>query len=104
MKGISKILVLIVRVVIIVAGGLVYVLSSLDRIVAAAIQTYGTKATQTAVTVSAVKIKLKSGDGSVTGLKVGNPLGFTSPAAFMLGDITMNLDTSTLTKDVVIVP
>jgi len=103
MKGISKILVLIVLVVIIVAGGLVYVLSSLDRIVAAAIQKYGSKATQTVVTVSTVSIKLKSGEGSIQGLKVGNPSGFLSPDAFTLGDITVDLDTSTVTKDVVVI-
>lgn len=103
MKGISKILVLIVLVVVIVVAGLVYVLSSLDRIVAAAIETYGSKVTQTDVNVSAVSIKLKSGEGSVTGLKVGNPSGFSSPDAFTLGNITMNLDTSTVTKDVVVI-
>jgi hypothetical protein len=103
MKGISKILVLIVLVVIIVAGGLFYVLSSLDRIVAAAIEKYGSKVTQTEVTVSAVAIKLKSGEGSIKGLKVGNPSGFSSPDAFTLGDITVGLDTSTVTKDVVVI-
>jgi hypothetical protein len=103
MKGISKILILIILVVIIVVGGVVYVLSSLDRIVASAIETFGSKATQTKVTVSAVKIGIKSGEGSVTGLKVGNPSGFTSPDAFTLGDITVNLDTATVTKDVVVI-
>jgi len=103
MRGISKILVLIVLVVVIVVAGLVYVLSSLDRIVAAAIETYGSKVTQTDVKVSAVTIKLKSGEGSIKGLRVGNPSGFTSPDAFTLGDITMDLDTSTVTKDVVVI-
>lgn len=103
MKGISKILVLILLVVIIVVGGVIYVLSSLDRIVAAAIETYGSKATQTDVKVSDVMIRLKSGEGSVKGLTVGNPSGFTTPDAFTLGDITMDLDTSTVTKDVVVV-
>jgi hypothetical protein len=103
MKGISKIVVLIVLVVIIVAAGVFYVLSSLDRIVAAAIHTYGSKVTQTDVTVSSVAIKLKSGEGSIKGLKVGNPPGFSSPDAFTLGDITMDLDTSTVTKDVIVI-
>jgi hypothetical protein len=103
MKGISKIVVLIVLVVIILAAGVYYVLSSLDRIVAAAIETYGSKVTQTDVTVSSVAIKLKSGEGSIKGLKVGNPSGFSSPEAFTLGDITVDLDTSTITKDVIVI-
>jgi len=103
MKGISKVIVVIALSVIIVVAGVVYILSSLDRIVAAAIETYGSKATQTDVNVSSVSIKLKSGEGAVTGLKVGNPSGFSTSDAFTLGDITMKLDTATVTKDVIVV-
>ena len=54
--GVSVVVLLVVLV-----GIVFYVVSSLDSIVAAAIEKYGSQATQTPVQVSAVNIDLKSG-------------------------------------------
>ncbi len=81
----------------IIAGGIWYLLSNLDSLVKTAIETYGSAATQTSVTVGRVKLSLTSGSGTVSGLGIGNPQGFTSPQALGVGAIAVQLDTSSLT-------
>ncbi|MEW6599442.1 MAG: hypothetical protein AB1499_00585 [Nitrospirota bacterium] len=87
----------------ILIGALVLFLTSLDRIVAAAIEHYGSETTQTGVDVSSVRIKLKSGEGSVRSLKISNPSGFSSPNVFVLEDISVKIDPASVTKDVIII-
>ena len=66
--GVSVLVVLIIAAVI-------YVFSSLDAIVAGAIQKYGTQVTQTPVRVSSVSMGLASGGGSFQQVTVSNPAG-----------------------------
>ena len=80
-----------------------YLLSSLDAIVADAIEQYGSQATRTSVRVSSVEIILKSGEGTISGLRVGNPAGFSAPDIFTLGSIHTRIDTGTVTADPVII-
>jgi hypothetical protein len=83
--------------------GVYYVLSNLDNIVRSAIETYGSEATQTAVRVEGVKLGLKDGSGAIFGLTVGNPRGFAAPQAFSLGEISTQIDLTSLTEDVIII-
>ena len=62
--------------------GVYYLLSNLDSIVKAAIESYGSEATQTTVRVGKVQLKLTDGSGSISGLTVGNPKGFAAAQAF----------------------
>jgi len=95
----------IVLVVVLIAGGLFYLWSSLDSIVEAAIEEYGSQVTQTKVDVGGVKVKqaLTSGEGSISGIDVGNPKGFTYDSIFTLGNITVGVDTNTVTDKVVVI-
>jgi hypothetical protein len=81
----------------------VFLWSSLDSIVKAAIETYGSEATQTKVTVNDVSISPTSGSGALKGLVVGNPQGFKTPQAFRLGEISLKLDTGSITGDTILV-
>jgi hypothetical protein len=99
----KKILIILGILAVIVIGGLIILFSSLDRIVTAGIERFGSMTTQTEVKVSSVTLKLKSGEGSVKGIQIGNPSGFTSSNAFTLGDISIKIDPSTVTKDVVVI-
>jgi hypothetical protein len=89
--------------VVIIVAALIYILSSLDAIVAGAIQKYGSQVTQTPVRVSEVKIDLKSGAGSIRQLSVGNPDGFSAPDIFTLGGIGTKLDLASLGKDPIVI-
>jgi hypothetical protein len=93
----------IVIVLVVLAAIFFFVISSLDRIVAKAIEHYGSSVTQTDVRVSSVSIKLKSGEGTVNGLKIGNPSGFSSPFAFDLSGIRIKMDTQSVTGDPVVI-
>jgi hypothetical protein len=83
--------------------GVYFLLSNLDGIVKAAIETYGSEATQTAVRVDSVKIGLKDGSGAILGLKVANPQGFDAPQVFSLGEISTQIDLKSLSQDVVVI-
>ena len=99
----KKAIIIVGILVVIIIGVIIAVFTSLDRIVAAAIEKYGSMATQTSVKVSDVAIKLTSGEGSVKGLAIGNPMGFSTPDAFTLGDISIKIDPSSVTKDVIVI-
>jgi len=93
-----------VLVLVAVIAGILYVLlTSLDSIVAAAIEKYGSQATQTPVRVSTVSIDLKSGAGSINELTVGNPAGFSAPNVFTLGGISTRIDLKSITEDPIVV-
>jgi len=88
---------------VLLAAAVFYLLSNLDRIVAAAIEKYGSNATGTSVKVSSVRIRLNAGEGSVSDLRVGNPRGFSTPNAVSLGNISIAVDTGSLTGDPVVI-
>lgn len=103
MKKKSMLFIALGFLVVLLAAGLFFLLSNLDRIVAAAIEKYGSNATGTPVKVSSVRIKLREGEGSISNLSVGNPGGFSTPKAVSLGTITIALDTGSITKDPVVI-
>jgi hypothetical protein len=103
MKVGRSILIGLVVFVVVVGVALFFLWSSLDKIVAAAIEKYGSEVTETKVQVSSVSIKLGSGEGAVSGLRIGNPTGFSTPNAFSLGNISIKIDTGSITGDPVVI-
>ncbi|ATX81838.1 hypothetical protein Ga0123462_0969 [Mariprofundus ferrinatatus] len=99
----KKVLIGIVGLLVVVAGAFVFVWSNLDSIVKEAIQTYGSEAVKTEVSVADVKLQLETGSGTIKGLKVGNPPGFSNPNIFELGMISTKIDTSTVTENPVVI-
>jgi hypothetical protein len=92
----KKIAIGVVVLLLLIAGGVYYLFSNLDSIIKAAIEKYGTAATQAEVKLDSVKISITSGEGALHGLTVGNPKGFTAPQALYLGTISVKLDTSSV--------
>jgi len=90
-----------VAIIIIVA--VLYLLSSLDALVAEAIRKYGSQVTGTAVDVSSVKIDIKSGAGGINQLTIANPKGFSSPYIFTLGNISTAIDVASVNKDPIVI-
>jgi hypothetical protein len=103
MKASRVILVVLGLAVVVVAAVVFLVISNLDAIVKAAMEKYGSEATGSAVTVASVRISLREGSGSISGLRIGNPPGFTTPAALDLEDITIEVDTGSVTGDPVVI-
>ena len=83
-------------VLVLVAGAVYYVYTSLDSIVKTAIERYGSELTGTAVHVESVNLVLRKGEGTIRGLRVANPPGFSPHDVFDLREITLALDPMTV--------
>jgi len=82
--------------VLLLGGGVYYLLTNLDAIIKAAIEKYGSEAVHTAVRVDNVHVDLKAGSGLIGGLTVANPPGYSIPHAFTLGKIKTGIDLDSL--------
>lgn len=92
-----------VLVLIGIGGGIYYLFSNLNSLVADAIESNGSEVTSTDVGVSGVDISLREGRGGIRGLRVASPEGFSSGDAFSLGDITVDLDLGSVREDPVVI-
>jgi hypothetical protein len=96
----KKVIIGVVLIIVVaIGGGVFYVLNNLDSLVKAAIETYGSQATQTAVRVDKVKINLADGAGAISGLTIANTNGFAMPYAFSLGEIRTGIDLQSLQQE-----
>ena len=90
--------------VVVLTGVLIFFLIfSMDSLVTMVVEKYGSQALDAEVTLQKTQISLKSGKGTLTGLKVGNPKGFETESAFQLGEISLTLDAATITKGTVVI-
>lgn len=93
----KKIGIFVVVILLVLAAGVFFLVGNLDSLVKKAIEKYGSEAAGTKVTVSSVHIDLGQARGTVDGLAVANPNGFTGKILFRLGEITLQLDPASLT-------
>jgi len=93
---IKKIAIGLSILVVVVGVSGYYLFANLNSFVKGAIEKYGSLATQCKVTLDSVKIELTSGNGSLNGLSVDNPKGFSSNKAIYLGSISVMIDTSSV--------
>ncbi len=90
-------------IAVIAVGVGIYVLTSLDSLVETAIETEGSRATQSQVSVGAVDVDLFSGQGSLTDIAVANPPGFSAPTALRIGSTTFVIDLRTAAQDPIVI-
>jgi len=95
--------IIIAAIVVVVIGVGVFLFSSLDGLIEAGIEKAGTEATQTRVEVGGVKLELSSGVGTISNLQVDSPAGFSRKQIFTLGEVTVGVDTKTITEKVVVI-
>ncbi|MDT8428913.1 MAG: hypothetical protein RQ757_09120 [Pseudomonadales bacterium] len=94
-----KKLLLAVFALLLVSFALVFVY--LDSVVKSSIEYVGPQVLGTEVTVDAVSLSPLSGSGSIDGLLVGNPEGFSAPYIFELGNVSLALAVGSVFSDVV---
>jgi hypothetical protein len=99
----KKTVVIVGGLAVVVLGTLFLVWSNLDGLVKGAIQSFGSEATKTRVTVSDVKLSLETGKARISGLNVSNLDGFSDPNIFELGMISIKIDTSTLNQNPIVI-
>ena len=88
---------IIVLVVLVIGGTFLY----LDSIVKNGIEIAGSRVLGTPVLVDSVGISPLSGSGSISGLTIGNPDGYSTENAFELGEISIALNTGSIMSDVI---
>ena len=99
----KKILIGVAVLVVLIGVGVYFLFSNLGAIIEAAIEKYGTAATQATVSVDKVTLSLGEGKGAISGLNVGNPPGFTTPKAFEMGMLQLAIDSSSVTANPVVI-
>ncbi len=100
----KKILIGLVVIIVIVAGGLFYVWQNLGSLIKTVVEKAGTEVTQVKVSLKDVDTgKLTSGEIAMHGLVVGNPPGFKTDSAIKLGEVSVKVDPSTVTSDTIVV-
>ncbi|MDQ7011515.1 MAG: hypothetical protein Q9M29_06805 [Mariprofundaceae bacterium] len=99
----KKVVIGAVALFVILGGVIFFVWSSFDEIVKTAIETYGSEAIGTPVRVAEVNIRLESGEGSISGLRVGNPPGFRAANIFELGMIRTKINTDTVMQNPIVI-
>ena len=98
----KKWLIALAALIVLLAAGVTILFFSLNSIVEKAVNTEGPKITGTSVHLDKADISLFSGNGVFRGFSVGNPAGFSGHAA-TVGAVAVDLDTSTVFKDVVVI-
>lgn len=88
---------------VVLAGAGYWAYHSLDFIVKSAIEHFGPDVTGVSIKVGDVKISARDGRGSLKGVEIGNPGGFSSARAARLGEIRVAIDPLTLRDPVVVV-
>lgn len=90
-------------VIVVLVGVGYFFYTQLDSIIKTAIEEVGSRATQTQVKLDGVSVSLTGGTGKLSGLTVANTKDFKTPSAFKLGEISLALDTGTVTSKTVVV-
>lgn len=103
MKALKVILGLVVAAVAIVAIVVVIGVQNLDKIVKTAVEKVGPEVLGTEVLLSEVEIDITEGRGELRGLTVANPEGYSSANIFSLGQTVLDIDTSSLGGDVIVI-
>jgi uncharacterized protein involved in outer membrane biogenesis len=92
----KKIALFLVFVVILIGGGAFYLGANIEPLIKAAVEKYGSEATQAKVRLGAVHLSLKDGAGSLEDFSVGNPEGFSSDKAISFGRVAIQVDVKSI--------
>jgi len=75
----------------------------LDKAIKRGVETWGPRLTKVDVRLQSASLSLLSGSGSIKGLMVGNPPGFTTPSAIQVGTASLSLEPRSLLSDKIVV-
>ena len=101
MKKILIRIAIVLAVLIVVA--LVVVFASLNSIVKKGVETVGPQLTKVEVRLGGVKLSPFSGSGQLSQMFVGNPDGYKTPSAILVGDVKVDVDVGSLLSDTIVV-
>jgi len=93
-----KKLIIFIALLLAIGAGVFWFITSdkLNALIAEQIQVQGQKFTEQLVTVKRVDMQLLHGAGTINGLMLNNPRGYTSTPAFALDEITLDINIESL--------
>jgi hypothetical protein len=89
--------------VAVLGGGLYWLFTSLDFVVKSTIERFGPDMLGATVSVRGVEISAADGRGTLRGIEIGNPPGYSSPRALRAGSIAVGLDPASIGRDIVVI-
>jgi uncharacterized protein involved in outer membrane biogenesis len=90
-------------VAVIVAAVAAFLIFGLGSALKTAVETIGSDATQTQVTLNEADVSLASASGALRGLVVGNPGGYATSHALRFDETRVTLDPASVTGDVIVI-
>ncbi len=97
----KKLLIGLGIVVILIGGGAVFVLSNLNSLVKTAIETYGSEAVGSQVSVGSVDINLTEGSAAIYDFSIANPPGFSDQMMLSFAEVSVDIDVSTVNSEMI---
>lgn len=77
--------------------------SILNKSIKKGVETFGPQITQTPIQLDKVNLSILSGNGTLSGLYVGNPEGFTKDTIFALNQIDVDVNTKSIFSDQIVI-
>ena len=101
----GRIIVIFIIVLFLAVGAAITILMfNLDNIVASVIEDAGSDAVKTEVTVKSVSLgDISDGKASISGITIASPKGYTEPHVLTLGEISIDIDTDTLSGQILVI-
>lgn len=99
----KKFLIGLVVVVVLLGGGAIFLISNLDALVKTAIETYGSDAVGSEVSVGSVEINLTEGTAAIYGFSVANPDGFSDQTMMSFSEVSVGIDIATIRNPVIVI-
>lgn len=97
----SRIALVAGTLVLILGVAAAVVLGQLGRLIEKGVESGGPPVTGTEVSLGSARVSIFSGEGSLNGLRIANPKGFSDDDAFNLGRVAIAIDPKSVTSDVV---
>jgi len=103
MKKLKRIIIVLMILALVAAGGLVWLYLSLGSVIKAGIEKFGPEITQTSITVGSVEAWPLTGSGTIRNLVIGNPEGYKTDDALALPEVRFRLDVASLKTDTIVI-
>lgn len=93
----------VIGLILLLGAGFLVITFTMDSFIRSKIEKIGSEMTGTRVTVDGVSISPFSGEGTITGFRVGNPEGYSTEHAMEMNDFFIRLDVKSLLSDEIII-
>lgn len=103
MKKLKRIIIVLMILALVAAGGLVWLYFSLGSVIKVGIEKFGPEITQTSITVESVEVWPLTGSGTIRNLVIGNPEGYNTDHALVLPEVRFRLDVASLKADTIVI-